>query len=345
MSQARDLQKRAKDMLDDKGAWVNPQQAPWIWRDGTGRTWSGQLTDDHGQQQQYFNGIDMAMYGTSHLRELYLEMERLHFRISTRNVCNVTTPGGVSQNANTNKCHTSEEWALKSASPQLLPEDNGTCLPYPILYAVGSRSICNVPKCIDVWPPLFEGVDLEKCGPPGFRFANELLPTTRFAIGFKTFIHTPPLDSLFLRRLAHGQMSKVHVAIVEMGSPWGARGPRNTPSGLLPRTLTLQEEAQYYVKWVHEQAFPNTLVLWIPACGCHPSSGVNETLAYVEKEPLAVVLDKLVLCRTKPDRMEYGHGCAGPVLNVMARMVGTLMIHIKRYNNHNHNHNEEASGY
>ena len=48
--------------------------------------------------------------------------------------------------------------------------------------------------------PYLDAVDLKSCGPPGYRIVEELSGT--FAIGFKTYIHTPLAKALFLERLS-----------------------------------------------------------------------------------------------------------------------------------------------
>ena len=100
--------------------------------------------------------------------------------------------------------------------------------------------------------PFGEGVDIDICGPPGFRVrpnnndiggseietgseidiennnddGSTIFEEThhsalkgKVAIGSKTFIHTPPGDNLFIERIRSVDLGIVDVAIVEMGKP------------------------------------------------------------------------------------------------------------------------------
>ena len=147
-------------------------------------------------------------------------------------------------------------------------KDGGKCLPAQYAQSLGSMSACNFgdpqwrQNC-QSWMGL-EGIDLNLCGPPGFRTS----PKMRLAIGFKTVLHSPKADQLFLLRLKEVDISGI--AIVELGTAWGPRGERHPLGGHVPNlpNLTLEEEIQYYVHWVHAVAFPGRLVLWVAACGC-----------------------------------------------------------------------------
>jgi hypothetical protein len=97
-------------------------------------------------------------------------------------------------------------------------------------------------------------------------------------------LDTPPSDNLFIERIRSVDLGIVDVAIVEMGYPWGSRGTQNTPNSSLPMNMTRMEEIKYYVDFVHDVAFPNTLVIWIATCGCTGNAeedgiqfGIDET--------------------------------------------------------------------
>ena len=113
-----------------------------------------------------------------------------------------------------------------------------------------------------------EGIDLNLCGAPGFRES----PDMHLAIGFKTVLHSPGAEELFLRSLAKANLSSSldipSIAIVELGTAWGSRGKRQAITEMSLPTLTLKEEIRYYVHWVHAVAFPHRLVFWISSCGC-----------------------------------------------------------------------------
>jgi hypothetical protein len=74
------------------------------------------------------------------------------------------------------------------------------------------------------------GVDLAACGEPGFRLVPELdgsgspsAASSRVAVGFKTYMHTPDAEDVLLRKLAASGLREPDVLIVEAGSPWGLR--------------------------------------------------------------------------------------------------------------------------
>jgi len=335
----------------------------WIWIQDktTNKRWASrlgmvaetntllQLSSDHETNRMkttsFPDHLQIVFYGSSFTRSLFLDMERLHFNISTRKVCD-----NLSFQDHTEACHTSEEWASQEVQKQYSPlQKNGDCLPWHLKYSLGSRAKCTEKPCAHVatFQATFpEGVDIETCGPPGFRLLPELQEEMqkfdsgthhsqrKVGIGFKTYIHTPPTDNLLLERLKKVGLEKPDVAIVEMGSPWGPRGERNTLDGSLP-VMSQQEEIEYYVNFVHTVAFPDIPVVWVATCGCNGSGsgnlwkndvvGVEETWELVKKHDLAIVLDKRFLCRERPTEMKVGHGCSGPVTSVLGRMAFALL--------------------
>ena len=107
-------------------------------------------------------------------------------------------------------------------------------------------------------------------------------------------------------------------------------------------SMTRMEEIKYYVDFVHDVAFPNTLVIWIATCGCTGNSqaegiqfGIDETWDRVKEKELGIVLDKRYLCNQKPRAIHATHGCGGAVLGVLARMVFRLLHFINDYINFN----------
>lgn len=96
--------------------------------------------------------------------------------------------------------------------------------------------------------------------------------------------------------------------------------------------MTTVGEIEYYIKFVHDVAFPNTLVLWIATCGCTPittfDKEIQETWELVQERELSVALDKRFLCHQKPTALADEHGCSGPVLNVLAQMVFRMLHNI-----------------
>jgi hypothetical protein len=222
----------------------------------------------------------LAMYGSDHTKELFLEMERLHYNISTRNTCEDENEEDV-----VTRCQSMDDWAeLLTKHPEYgLIQQNGNCMPYYQQYSVAHRSDCSSSSCRSETDSYRAGFDIDTCGPPGFRVwdvndntnasSSQLqhLHRGKAAIGLKTYMHTPVADNLFIQRIESVNMRNVDVAIVEMGSPWSVRGRLNTPNMSLPTNMTQREEIEYYVNFVHEVAFPETLVIWIATCGCDKS--------------------------------------------------------------------------
>jgi len=293
-------------------------------------------------------------------------MERLHYNISTRNVCD-----NLGWEVN-KKCLYAEEWKDFSSTKEYIPiRQNGDCMPYYHEHSLASRSQCSESPCDSFKghpTPFGEGVDIDICGPPGFRVmpnnndigeseskietgseidiennnddGSTIFEEThhsatlkgKVAIGFKTFIHTPPGDNLFIERIRSVDLGTVDVAIVEMGYPWGPRRKRKPPNSSLPINMTIMEEIKYYVDFVHDVAFPNTLVVWIATCGCTETVQadksqlwIDETWELVKEKELGIVLDKRYLCNQKPRAIHTTHGCGGSVLGVLARMVFRLL--------------------
>ena len=265
-----ELRRRGNEMLNIHGKWENDRNN-WIWiqnstattttAGGITTTWASTLPlPDSEQQQQeivtpttFPNATRLVMYGSSYTRELFLEMERLHYNISTRNVCD-----NLGWEVN-KKCLYAEEWKDFTSTEEYIPiRQNGDCMPYYHQHSLGSRSKCSESPCNSmVHPaPFGEGVDIDICGPPSFRVrpnnndiggseieseietgseidiennnddGSTIFEEThhsalkgKVAIGFKTFIHTPPSDNLFIERIRSVDLGIVDVAIVEMGYP------------------------------------------------------------------------------------------------------------------------------
>ncbi len=235
--------------------------------------------------------VSTIWYGSSFLRELYLEAARLNHNIQTRQNCQlprwaqkeeqkrqIQVNGRVNVSIFPPICRlSSQDWHTMDMT--FPATDDATCLPPQYAQTLGSMSSCKFTnllwkhKCKS-WMGL-EGIDLNLCGAPGFRES----PDMHLAIGFKTVLHSPRAEELFLRSLEKANLSNdkanqmgsldiSSIAIVELGTAWGPRGKRQAISEMGLPTLTLKEEIQYYVHWVHAVAFPHHLVLWISACGC-----------------------------------------------------------------------------
>lgn len=82
-------------------------------------------------------------------------------------------------------------------------------------------------------------------------------------VGFKTFLHTPVTDQLFVDFLEHNSTTKdiryPQVMIADMGV-WGPRG--NRVHAALNFTLTLDEEIDHNLSWLRT-TFPNTMIVFL----------------------------------------------------------------------------------
>ncbi|OLP89801.1 hypothetical protein AK812_SmicGene28688 [Symbiodinium microadriaticum] len=320
----------------ERGRWLE-LRGHWIWQDSTLRMWNSSR-----KRLRWESGSGMpptVWYGSSFLRELYLEQERLHHGISSRAECDLppeAKPRLLSSEIGDDLakplCRLCRaQW--HEMDGRYPAQENASCLPAQFAPTLGSMSSCRFSdrawqKQCRSWDGL-EGIDLDLCGPPGFRTSPDL----NLAIGFKTMLHTPDADQLFLTRLKQVGMSGLNdsIVLVELGSTWGTRGRRQPSTRGSPHLPDLREdeEVRYFVHWVHTVAFPNRLVLWMPACGCEQRlkhrglSPLMRAMWYeVQKEykEAAVMVDKCVLS-TAEFGFPAGHGCRGPLLNVLGQIL------------------------
>ena len=166
------------------------------------------------------------------------------------------------------------------------------------------------------------GVDLAACRKPGKRMAVEV--GKNVAIGFKTFLHTPEADSLFLDFLQENDMSEPNVLVTDLGL-WGPRG--NRTSNVTNYTLTREQELEYNVAW-YRKAFPankTRVVLILDDEKYLEHSGMGGLARsralewYQQDEGVTILRKDLIMKQIGPD-MRCAHGCAGPVMMIVAHM-------------------------
>jgi hypothetical protein len=278
---------------------------------------SGQqwLLDDF-EHSTWATALRVVFYGSSHLRELHNEVLRWHLGV----------PG---------------DYSLPSAVTD-----------------IASSSCLNCTRCFRTEATkgsflYLQGVDLEACGPPGYRVVGELSETV--AIGFKTYIHTPRAEALFLERLSRDGLRHPDVVFVDCGV-WGPRGrlgfnEQDGPDAydyMLPSHV---EEVEYFVSWVHTH-FAESLVVWIYGfceryCNLLRFDIQQSIVDAVEKSrtlgrhvdaDLLVNKSKLAGCSchydhrgvlpdlpataaVRPSEMRCAHGGAGPALRILAKIV------------------------
>ena len=121
--------------------------------------------------------------------------------------------------------------------------------------------------------------------------------------------------------------------------------------------MTATEEILYYMRWVHA-SFPRTLVVWLygwcelnfeqrPHSFCEHSGEFGSWeaifLAEIEKRRTLFSFEGLLLnwarisgrdgtdqCGARPVGMPCGHGCAGPVLRVLASIAKEIVDRLER---------------
>ena len=306
--------------LSPAGSWTR-HGTGWAWRDSTGRIFPAARPAQKRWSFATFPKAAVVLYGSSHTRELYLEILRVHFGTSSSDVC----PG----KSNLGGCETDAEAEARGqrAAPVAAPMW-AQCLPAHTT-RVGSRSpyeYCmhgqeqGFAASCNGWPPRLEGINIKLCGAPGFRIATELAPA-RLAVGFKTYPLTPETEAVLLERLQAAGMRHPDVAVAEFPPPWGFRGARQGPA------MTEEQERSYYVKWVHEVAFPRTPVLWVHTCDNDPwlQGPSPPWLLLLGQQPWAIVVEKVALCKAMGNRNgKRKHADAGPVLTVLAQMLRDL---------------------
>jgi hypothetical protein len=295
------------------------EASAWVWIDSSGQHW---LLDDF-EHSTWASALRVVFYGSSHLRELHNEILRWHLGV----------PGDHSLPAVVTK--------IRSRSCDFGDDGCTRCLDRHGF--IGSSPT-----------PLLDGVDLEACGPPGYRVVKELSETV--AIGFKTYIHTPLAEALFLERLSRDGLRQPDVVLVDCGV-WGPRDRTgfNEQDGssaydyMLPSFV---EEVEYFVSWVHTH-FVDSLVVWIYGFCEHQWKSLlrfdiqqsivdavekSRTLGRHVDADLLVNKSKLAGCSchydhrgvlpdlpataaVRPSEMRCAHGGAGPALRILAKIV------------------------
>ena len=234
--------------------------------------------------------FSMVFYGSSHMRELHLAMIRLVRGLQY----------------------------MEELEPNVTNVGSGTKLALNPLW-----KHCDPGKT--GWSDAKYGVDMKSCGVPGKRLVPEL--GENIAIGFKTFIHTPEADDIFVTWLQQ-QQDVVHVRhpkvlIADVGV-WGPRGTKMSTT--LNYTLSLQEEIDEYLTWLR-MTFPTTHIVFIVGGSEQPSRVTNAVLVALQllsdRDPTKQVhlFRKDWIMKHKLPEMECQHGCKGPVLVLMATIL------------------------
>jgi hypothetical protein len=165
------------------------------------------------------------------------------------------------------------------------------------------------------------GVDIANCGQPGKRLVPEL--GKGVAIGFKTFLHTPDAEDLFVEFLSKVDLRHPSVFVVDVGV-WGPRG--NLLGGRAQTILQPLEEIQYYLDWI-QTTFPSSHVVYVydnkhsdHENALKQASVILDRLLQIADDGNGMVLRKDIVMNGMPESLPCGHGCAGPVMEVVARL-------------------------
>lgn len=230
------------------------------------------------------NATSVVFYGSSHMRELHLAFVRLKRGLQY----------------------------LDELEMNLTNVGSGTRLALNPLWAQ-----CDPGKT--GWSDAKYGVDMKACGLPGKRLVPEL--GENIAIGFKTFIHTPEADHIFVNWLQDVGLRYPKVLIADVGV-WGARG--NKISANLKYTLSLQDEIDDYLKWLRT-TFPTTNIVFIAGAAEQHHKVTDPVLAALQslsdRDPNVHLLRKDLIMARKLPQMECQHGCKGPVLVLLATVL------------------------
>ena len=237
--------------------------------------WTDTKGEKWGENQRKFDtwnkDISIVFYGSSHLREIYFSQIRIETNV----------PIGTDLSAEIRR--------IPSGDPE----------------KEGNRALCDPGKT--GYTAGLYGIDLKNCGNPGFRIVREL--SNKTVIGFKTFLHTPEADALFLKKLEAKHVSNPDLVLVDIGI-WGARGKRG--NGI----LSVAQEISYFIDWTQTHF---KTVIWVYGGSGFDAQIITELKR--RKRVRDVIFDKTLLLDTRPKRMPCGHGCAGPLMRVEAQII------------------------
>lgn len=264
----------------------SPDGQVWRFRLGNGQreqiSWDNPTTARFDEATR--NQTTVVLYGSSHLRALYFQLVRLH--------------RGLPYLAKLEK-------EIEHLACGRILNDN--CDPNRTGFLQG-----------------LYGINLEYCGEPDKRLIPELGPGS--AVGFKTFLHTPDADSRFLDFLDSHDLRHPNILVVDVGV-WGARGNRTGLSNSSTQAvMTFEEELDYYLYWLRS-SFSSSLIVYVLGIENGPADIVRTRLlaqqANHQNQSFSFVWRKDFLLASKPRNRKFpcGHGCDGPLLDVMGRQL------------------------
>jgi hypothetical protein len=167
------------------------------------------------------------------------------------------------------------------------------------------------------------GIDLDACGYPGKRVVPEL--GQGVAIGFKTFIHTPQADQVFVDFLNENNLRHPDVLVIDIGI-WGGRD--NKTGGIITdeQPMTQDQELDYYFEWL-QTTFPRSKKVIIMDGWNYTYYGATEASMihprihdFAGKDTQTTLLRKYQILHRMESNQKCNHGCAGPAMYVTAKL-------------------------
>jgi len=239
------------------------------------------------------NRTTVVLYGSSHIRELYFAFLRLQRGLSFQ--------GHIEPHI---RAFSSGD-VVVVANPKMSCDPNGTG-----------------------FHDGYYGVDLESCGLPHKRiipeFGQQGVPNNSShlaAIGFKTFFHTPDADQIFVKYLDNQGLRYPNVVITDVGV-WGPRG--NRMGGSANVEMEPEEELQYNLDWlIHTFPTSKIVVVVEPEVNLPFKETYGRLLEFgnTAAHENVLLLRKDLVMERRPIWMDCEHGCAGPVMVVVAQLI------------------------
>jgi hypothetical protein len=134
-------------------------------------------------------------------------------------------------------------------------------------------------------------------------------------LGFKGYLYTPVSDRLFVDFLAKNGLRNPDVMIMDVGI-WGAAGAR-IPGNI----MTAEQEFDSYQTWLHD-TFPTTSFVWVFG----GASLDARLLPRISMERSFLIRKDMLMPKTKDQEFPCKHGCAGPVLRVIALLIREWLL-------------------
>jgi hypothetical protein len=354
----------------------NPSQLSWVWRPKTTTTNGSETPNDSyyhdprgmlirgvlDQQPSFQWGLDSIL--EAHTQKVLKNKKKSSgassLSVQTTTTATTTAPPSLSSSVVFYGCsHLREVYfamiRLKRGLPYTaLLEREATFLPscaynFPQFYHRCNKTSVFMKQLQDV--PC--GIQLDNCGATGKRLVPELSSTNttttpNVAFGFKSYLHSPDADALFVDFLYQRGLRHPTVLLVDMGI-WGPRHQHVSATSNTTNTPMAHytEEMDYYLTWLRT-TFPNSHIVYVYedmrrwgsqysddllqrflAIHYRNTTTTNENGGKDGDEPKqqksSLLLRKDWIQPVPLNGLPCVHGCGGPVTEVMARLVLSWM--------------------